>query len=81
MNLPFLLANYLEEGNEGDPYVFNWTVSDYVNAVLNAGFDLLKFEEMMPGPDTDDEWWKTHRETQLKFEGLPEGILLVGRRN
>ena len=74
------IGPYLEEGNEGDPYVFNWTVSDYVNAVLNAGFDLLKFEEMKPDPDKNVEWWKTHRKIQLKYEGLPQDILLVGRK-
>lgn len=68
---------YLEEGKEGDPYIFSWTVSDYVNAVLNAGFDLLKFEEIMPSSDTDDAWSKT----QSKFGGLPQDVLLIGRKS
>ena len=64
---------YLEEGNKGDPYVFTWTVSDYANAILNAGLDLVRFEEI-PSSGAEDEWRKT------QFEGLPEDIFLVGRK-
>lgn len=65
---------YLEEGNAGDPYVFTWTVSDYINAMLNAGFDLVKFEEIS-NSDVKDIW----RNTQ--FNGLPDEIVLVGRKH
>jgi SAM-dependent methyltransferase len=68
---PYGAEPFLEEGNEDDAYVFNWTVSDYVNSVLGAGLELITFEEH-PDDQIDEE--------RANLRGLPEDILLVGRK-
>lgn len=52
-------------------FEFHWTVADHVQALLDAGCELLKMEEF--GDDNDD--WN---ETELK--GLPQYMLLVGKK-
>ena len=65
------LGPYLEEGNEGDPYVFNWRVSDYVNAILQTDCELLVFDEIGNGEGS----------AKPDFRGLPDSIILVARKN
>ena len=65
------LGPYLEEGNEDDPYVFNWRVSDYVNAILQTDCELLVFDEIGNGEES----------TKPDFRGLPDSIILVARKN
>jgi SAM-dependent methyltransferase len=52
-------------------YEFNWTVSDHVTAMLNAGCELLCLQEFGDGRQD----WET-----APLEGLPEALLLVGRK-
>lgn len=68
------LGPYLEEGNEDDPYVFNWRVSDYVNAILQTDCELLVFDEIGNGE------WAADEESEPDFRGLPDSILLVARK-
>ena len=52
-------------------YEFRWTVSDFVSAMLDAGCELLAICEM---GDQRQDW------EAAPLEGLPEDLLLVGRR-
>ena len=52
-------------------YELHWTVSDYVSAMLEAGCELLCLEESGEGRQD----WEC-----APFEGLPETLLLVGRK-
>lgn len=52
-------------------YEFHWTVSDLAMAMLDAGCELVFLDEM---GDKRDSW-----ET-APLEGLPEFLLLVGRK-
>jgi ubiquinone/menaquinone biosynthesis C-methylase UbiE len=70
--------NYFDRGpyeyisTEGLSQVeYHWTVSDHIQAVLDAGCELLNFAEHGQG---FDEWRKTD------LRRLPEYILIVGRK-
>ncbi|NLC56794.1 MAG: class I SAM-dependent methyltransferase [Armatimonadetes bacterium] len=52
-------------------YNFHWTVSDYVTALLQAGCELLALEEI---GEARQSW------EEAPLEGLPECLLLVGRK-
>ena len=52
-------------------YEFHWTVGDYVSALLAAGCELLSLQEFGVGRQD----WET-----APLEGLPESLLLLGRR-
>ena len=52
-------------------FEFNWTVSDYVMAMLDAGFELVHCDEFGEGRQ---DW------EGAPLEGLPESLLLVGRK-
>jgi SAM-dependent methyltransferase len=52
-------------------YEFNWTVADYVSAVMEAGCDLLAIDEIGDGV----ERWEG-----APMSGLPNYLLLVGRK-
>jgi SAM-dependent methyltransferase len=52
-------------------YEFHWTVGDYVAALLDAGCELLSLQEFGQGR----QGWET-----APLEGLPESLLLVGRK-
>ena len=69
---------YLEEGDV-EAYIFTWTVSDYVNAVLKAGFDLVTVEEATSSSARDR--WRNTQERVPWLNGLPSQILLVGRKH
>ena len=52
-------------------YEFNWTVADYMNAIMDGGCDLVAIDEF--GEQTEAwEWAPT--------AGLPNWLLLVGRK-
>lgn len=54
-------------------YVFHWTVSDYVMAMINAGCKLVALDEI---GDQLQVWeWET-----APLKGLPESLLMVGRK-
>ena len=52
-------------------YEFQWTVSDYVSALMNAGCELVAAHEF---GDRRQEW------ERVPVDGLPEYLLLVGKR-
>ena len=66
-----------EEAAPGTPpgtlpsYEFNWTVADYVTALLDGGCDLVAIDEFGDQP----EWWES-----APLAGLPRSLLLVGRK-
>ena len=51
----------------------DWTVADHVQAVVDAGCYLLKFDEF--GDKVDDEFW-----LKANPDKLPAAILIVGRK-
>lgn len=53
-------------------YEFHWTVSDYLNAVLNGGCRLVEVHEF---GETAADW------EGAPMHGLPEILLIVARRN
>jgi SAM-dependent methyltransferase len=78
--------NYFDRGphrSEGGPdvlyrepgdleqFTFRWTVADYIGAILNAGCQLVHIDEF---GDTCEEW------EGVPMDGLPETLVLVGRR-
>jgi hypothetical protein len=52
-------------------YEFNWTVADYVSAVMEAGCDLLAIDEIGDGV----ERWEG-----APMSALPNYLLLVGQK-
>jgi SAM-dependent methyltransferase len=54
-----------------EQFTFRWTVADYIGAILAAGCELVHVEEF---GDTCEEW------EGVPMAGLPETLLLVGRR-
>jgi len=52
-------------------YEYNWTISDFTSAMLNAGCELMALEEVGEG---DEEW------ESAPLAGLPQSLLLVGRK-
>jgi len=53
-------------------YEFHWTISDYLNAVLKAGFRVVETDEF--GEDAAD--WEG-----APLQGLPEFILVIARKD
>ena len=54
-------------------YIFHWTVSDYIMAMINSGCKLEAFDEI--GDQLQDWGWET-----ASLKGLPESLLMVGRK-
>ena len=52
-------------------YEFRWTVSDFVNALLDSGCELLLLEEF---GDRQPDW------TPIPVAGLPGSLILAGRK-
>ena len=52
-------------------YEFHWTVSQYLNAVIEQGIKLIKFEEI---GDKAEGW------EYAPLEGLPQMLLIAGRK-
>ena len=52
-------------------YEFHWTVSQYLNAVIEQGVELIKFEEI----GDEAEGWE-----YAPLEGLPQKLLIAGRK-
>lgn len=52
-------------------YEFHWTVGDYLNAVLAAGCDIV---------EVDEHGWEAADWEGAPLQGLPEILLIVGRR-
>ena len=52
-------------------YEFHWTVSEYLNAVIEQGVDLIRFEEI---GDKAEEW------EGASLAGLPQKLLIAGRK-
>ena len=52
-------------------YEFHWTVSEYLNAVIEQGVDLIMFEEIGDGAE---EW------ESAPLQGLPQKLLIAGRK-
>ena len=53
-------------------YEFHWTVSEYLNAVIDRGIDLIRFEEI---GDKAEEW------EGASLAGLPQKLLIAGRKS
>ena len=65
---------YEYQSNEGLPqFEFHWTVSDHIQAVLDAGCALLWVDEH--GEHVEDENW-----TKANLDKLPAYLLIVGRK-
>lgn len=65
---------YEYRSNEGLPHFeFHWTVSDHIQAVLDAGCALLRVDEH--GEHVEDENW-----TKANLDKLPAYLLIVGRK-
>ena len=52
-------------------YEFNWTVADYVTALMHGGCELKAIREI----GDQREWWES-----APLAGLPNALLLVGRK-
>ena len=52
-------------------YEFNWTVADYVTALMHGGCELEAIREI----GDQREWWES-----APLAGLPNALLLVGRK-
>jgi SAM-dependent methyltransferase len=61
---------YWERG-ELEQFTFRWTVADYIGAILASGCELVHIEEF---GDTCEPW------EGAPMTGLPEWLLLIGRR-
>jgi SAM-dependent methyltransferase len=57
---------------ELEQFEFHWTVADYISAILSSGCRLIHVEEFGDASG----WWEG-----APVAGLPESLLLVGRRN
>jgi ubiquinone/menaquinone biosynthesis C-methylase UbiE len=57
---------------EWEQFLFRWTVADYISAILASGCQLVHAEEF---GDASEEW------EGAPMAGLPQSLLLVGRRN
>jgi SAM-dependent methyltransferase len=55
-----------------EQFEFHWTVADYISAILSSGCRLIRAEEF---GDAQAEW------EGMPVAGLPEWLLLVGRRD
>lgn len=63
-----LLAN---QPGDVKQYEFHWTVSQYLNAVIEQGAELIRFEEIGDAA----EGWEC-----APLEGLPQMLLIAGRK-
>jgi SAM-dependent methyltransferase len=56
---------------EVEQYEFHWTVAQYLNAVIEQGAELVKFEEI---GDAAEGW------EYAPMDGLPQMLLIAGRK-
>lgn len=68
----FARGPFTFDGAAVKQYEFQWTVSDYIGAVLATGCELLAVEEFGSGSDGD---WEV-----APVAGLPRVLLVVGRK-
>ncbi len=54
-----------------EQYEFHWTVAQYLNAVIEQGAELVKFEEI---GDAVEGW------EYAPMDGLPQMLLIAGRK-
>lgn len=52
-------------------FEFHWTVAQYLNAVIEQGADLVRFDEIGDGPES----WE-----HAPLRGLPRKLLIAGRK-
>jgi len=69
-----LASSVSVEGREGKPtqYDFHWTVSDYVMAFIENGFELIDFSER---PTANPENWQKNM-----LDGLPQSLRIFARK-
>ena len=60
-----------EESDDARQFEFHWTVAQYLNAVIEQGADLVKFDEIGDGPES----WE-----HAPLQGLPRQLLIAGRK-
>jgi len=66
---------YKYPSDKGLPtYEFHWTVSDHIQAVINAGCRVIKVDEY--GEKIEDEFW-----TVADLDKLPANLVIVGRKD
>ncbi len=53
-------------------YEFHWTISDYIDTVMNLDCDLIKVDEYGDAP----EGWES-----APLQGLPQSLLIVAKKN
>ena len=68
----FMRGPFTYDGPAGKQHEFQWTVGDYISAVLDAGYELLAVEEF--GSGSDGKW------EVPPVSGLPRVLLVVGRK-
>ena len=65
---------YKYTSDEGLPtFEYHWTVSDHIQAVVDAGCFIVKVEEH--GTQIQDEFWM-----EVKLDKLPAYLMIVGRK-
>ena len=66
------VENLLQENSdEARQFEFHWTVAQYLNAVIEQGADLVRFDEI---GDEAESW------EHAPLEGLPRKLLIAGRK-
>jgi hypothetical protein len=66
---------YSYTSGEGLPtFEYHWTVTDHIQAVVDAGCRIVKVEEY--GEKIDDEFWMVP-----KLDKLPTSLLVVGKKD
>jgi len=66
---------YEYQSDQGLPtFEYHWTVSDHIQAVLNAGCHLVKVDEY--GETIEDEFW-----IRVNLDKLPAYLLIVGEKD
>lgn len=59
------------ESHGARQFEFHWTVAQYLNAVIEQGADLVRFDEIGDGPES----WE-----HAPLRGLPRKLLIAGRK-
>jgi hypothetical protein len=54
-------------------YEYHWTVSDHINAVIDAGCNIISVEEL--DAKIEDEWWM-----EVDLDKLPAYLLIIGKK-
>ena len=74
-NSYFNRGPYRYKSDEGLPsFEYHWTVSDHIQAVVDAGCNIVKVDEH--GENIEDESWM-----EANLDKLPGYLMIVGRKD